>query len=224
MAISAMRRRRAASQPGVPRRPGNDNPAPPRVQKARFRAFGAEIRLGEGTRRRHDEGVRILVVVLVAGLLIFLLRGRTPARAAGSARARRGGTDGWWLLGALLLGVLLLRLGMHWLAVAGGVGLAVMRTLGPLLRWLPLVQHWQRQQGAPAGSGGPNGSRASEAGPARQARMTRREALQVLGLDDRATREDVQREYRRLIKRLHPDLGGSTYLTAKLNEARDVLS
>jgi len=54
--------------------------------------------------------------------------------------------------------------------------------------------------------------------------MSRHEALEMLGLDERATREDVQREYRRLIKRLHPDLGGSTYLTAKLNEARDVLS
>ncbi|MEY2930000.1 MAG: hypothetical protein RL033_749 [Pseudomonadota bacterium] len=54
--------------------------------------------------------------------------------------------------------------------------------------------------------------------------MSRREALEMLGLDERASRDDVQREYKRLIKRLHPDLGGSTYLTAKLNEARDVLS
>ena len=54
--------------------------------------------------------------------------------------------------------------------------------------------------------------------------MTRHEALQVLGLDEHATAEDVQREYRRLMRKVHPDLGGSGYLAAKLNEAKDVLS
>jgi curved DNA-binding protein CbpA len=53
--------------------------------------------------------------------------------------------------------------------------------------------------------------------------MSRQEALQVLGLDASATQDDVRREYRRLIKKLHPDLGGSSYLAAKLNEAKDVL-
>ena len=54
--------------------------------------------------------------------------------------------------------------------------------------------------------------------------MTREEALQILGLDERATQGDVQREYRRLMRKVHPDLGGSSYLAAKLNEAKDVLS
>jgi DnaJ-class molecular chaperone len=53
--------------------------------------------------------------------------------------------------------------------------------------------------------------------------MTRQEALRVLGLEATATQEDVQREYRRLMKKLHPDLGGSSYLAAKLNEAKEVL-
>jgi len=96
-----------------------------------------------------------------------------------------------------------------------------------LLRLWPLLQHWSQQANSGAGqsnSAGSGGSGSRGPGPARPARMSRHEALEVLGLDERATREDVQREYRRLIKRLHPDLGGSTYLTAKLNEARDVLS
>jgi curved DNA-binding protein CbpA len=53
--------------------------------------------------------------------------------------------------------------------------------------------------------------------------MSRQEALQVLGLDRNATDDDVRREYRRLMKKLHPDLGGSGYLAAKINEAKDVL-
>jgi hypothetical protein len=170
-----------------------------------------------------------MLLVLLAGIVVFLASTRT--RPPGSAAAARGGAlSGWWLLAALVLGVLLVRVGLGRLAVVGGVALAVLRALAPLLRFWPLFQHWS-QQASSAGTGqsrssgpGPRGADSREPGAARPARMSRREALDVLGLDERATREDVQREYRRLIKRLHPDLGGSTYLTAKLNEARDVLS
>lgn len=157
------------------------------------------------------------MVVLLAGLVLLLLsRGRPGAPRTGSARA---GVSGWWLLAGLVVCAVLVRLGLSWLAVAGGVLLGVVRGVAPLL---PLLQHFQRQRGAAQDrESGASGARGV---PPRPGKMSRREALQVLGLDERATREDVQREYKRLIKRLHPDLGGSTYLTAKLNEARDVLS
>jgi hypothetical protein len=68
------------------------------------------------------------------------------------------------------------------------------------------------------------GSAANSSAPgARPTRMSREEALSVLGLDEGASRSDVTREYKRLMKRLHPDVGGSRYLAAKLNEAREVL-
>jgi hypothetical protein len=184
-----------------------------------------EIRLGEASRKRHDDRVPSLLLVLLAGIGLFLVSTRN--RSAESSRAVRGGRlSGWWLLAALLVGVLLIRMGLGRLAVVGGVVLAVLRALAPLLRFWPLFQHWSQQasSGGPGPSGNSSGADARGRGPARPVRMSRGEALEVLGLDERATREDVQREYRRLIKRLHPDLGGSTYLTAKLNEARDVLS
>jgi hypothetical protein len=49
------------------------------------------------------------------------------------------------------------------------------------------------------------------------------EAYRVLGLKPGATRDDIQAAHRDLIKRNHPDQGGSTYIAAKLNEAKDVL-
>ncbi len=51
----------------------------------------------------------------------------------------------------------------------------------------------------------------------------RREALEALGLEDGATRDDIVAAHRRLIQRLHPDRGGSTYLAALLNRAKDIL-
>lgn len=54
--------------------------------------------------------------------------------------------------------------------------------------------------------------------------MSREEALNVLGLEDaNPTREAIVQAHRRLMQKLHPDRGGSHYLAAKLNEAKDLL-
>ena len=53
--------------------------------------------------------------------------------------------------------------------------------------------------------------------------MTKKEALEILGLDENATKEDIIKSYQKLIKKNHPDIGGSDWVTKKLNKARDIL-
>ncbi|HWP00570.1 MAG TPA: molecular chaperone DnaJ [Methylococcus sp.] len=65
--------------------------------------------------------------------------------------------------------------------------------------------------------------RTGDAGARPKGGMSREEALDVLGLAPGATREAIIEAHRRLMQRVHPDRGGSDYLAAKINLAKDVL-
>jgi len=73
-------------------------------------------------------------------------------------------------------------------------------------------EHTQQDAGTGNGRGVPPGGK-----------MTEEEAYQILGIEPGASAQEIARAHRVLMKKLHPDQGGSTYLAARVNAAKDVL-
>lgn len=72
---------------------------------------------------------------------------------------------------------------------------------------------WQQQAGA----------QGQQRTPSAPGEMSREEALQILGLSADASEAEIIETHRRLMQKLHPDRGGSAYLAATINLAKDTL-
>jgi len=143
--------------------------------------------------------------LVLGGLTLFALLG--GARAFEKASVTTIKSFMAWLaaLGGLCLAVLLFLTGRGPLALSG------LAMFGPLL-W----QHWRaanpRQRSRP------------QTPPRRpSAGLTIDEAWQVLGLQPGADADAIRAAHRRLMRAAHPDGGGSDWLAARINLARDVL-
>lgn len=88
---------------------------------------------------------------------------------------------------------------------------------------VPLLERWLSRTRPEWASSGPKSGAEQATRPPPGGAMGRDEALEVLGLDAGADEAAIREAHRRLMQKIHPDHGGSSYLAAKINQARDEL-
>jgi len=159
----------------------------------------------------------LLTGILALALMLWLLRSFARSDPQFLAKIARtvGGIAA--LVGAVFLGARGELFAAAPLLVAGlgllGWPAGTRNLFAPYLdRWHP---RWREHVD--------DGAAAGERGRASSGKMSQQEAYQVLGLQPGASADEIGRAHRGLIMKLHPDQGGSTYLAARVNEAKDVL-
>lgn len=146
--------------------------------------------------------IKLLIGGVLFGLLFTFGAGWVVKRMKG--RAWRPGV-GMMALACVLAGIFLLTV-------------VKIPPLGSLLLAVGMLMSMGVRRSAP-------GPSSSEGPPPRRRRggLSADQARDILGVGPDASAEEVQAAYLRLIRRNHPDQGGSTGLAAQLNAARDVL-
>lgn len=103
---------------------------------------------------------------------------------------------------------------MHWIGAAlTGLLVGARQMLPHLVKLFPMLASLRNK-------GGTAGAAPQQSSP----NMTSKEALAVLGLEEGASEEDIIAAHRSMMQKNHPDRGGSDYLAAKINQAKDILT
>ncbi len=109
------------------------------------------------------------------------------------------------------LATLVLCAALFFMAVTGRLPAAI----ALVAALAPFVMGWLRFRKA--------AKEAKQKTPEQNAPLSRKEALEILGLKEGANREEIKAAYNKLMKKVHPDQEGSGWMAAKLNAAKDLL-
>lgn len=154
--------------------------------------------------------------LVILGLAVVVLSSWAAGSLPSQNRAKFSRT--MLVIGVAFVLLLLARVGMPWIAAVGAALLTAFRFLWPVairvLPWLVSARLGQTKRQTT----GRSEQRAHATPP-----MSRRDAFEVLGLSENANEDQIRQAYTALIKKVHPDRGGSAYLAARVNLARDVL-
>jgi len=104
------------------------------------------------------------------------------------------------------------RLHVIYAAIASFI--AFLPRLTPLLKYIPMINAFRQKA---------NPHQQSTSTAQNNNSMTKDKAYNVLGLKPGATKEEIITAHKKMMQKVHPDRGGSDYLAAEINTAKDIL-
>jgi len=120
-----------------------------------------------------------------------------------------------YFLAAVLIGLALTGR-LHWLGAVIATLLPFMqRLLQIALKAWPLLRFWKKKR--------TENTAKKESVETHTGQLSREQACSILGLSGNPTASEVTDAHRKLMQKLHPDRGGSDYLAAQINQAKDIL-
>lgn len=156
--------------------------------------------------------VILLLSLLAIGFYGFAYLRRQPPLARKKVIAR-------YALYILALALISLALSgrLHWLGAVIAVLLPfIQRLLQLALKAWPLLRFWQKRRATQS-------TQQQEPPQATTGPLSREQACAILGLNANPSATEVIDAHRKLMQKLHPDRGGSDYLAAQINQAKDTL-
>mgnify|MGYP001817618675 CR=1 FL=1 len=156
----------------------------------------------------------ILLAVIALGLVLWYKISNAPADKRKNMV--------FWSTAGVIIGTLVVLAAtgrMHWLYALGGSIAAFTPRLISALRYLPLINRFRQQHTQQKSQQ----SGQQSAGRVNPGKMTTAQAREILGVKSNATRDEIIKAHRRMMQKVHPDRGGSDYLAAQINQAKDTL-
>lgn len=155
------------------------------------------------------------LIILIAVLGIALILWHKIKKASGEERKK---LVFWSVIGSVIgiLGLLAVtgHLNVITAAIAGLI--ALLPRAMQALKYLPFISRLYQQ-------GKQNTQQTQTPPPRGNQSMDVNQAMEVLGLKPGYSKEDVIQAHRRMMQKVHPDRGGSDYLAAQINQAKDTL-